>query len=159
MIRLALIALLSGCAAHIGVVETRNSQTVERIYHDMGGQVIAEQWVWQDRRDRHGIASYVLDGGCSSFCAFEALAFPATCFTKNATLGVHPVSMFGIYETDATRALTASMVARWPRGLRDWWSANRPPLIGRDLVYADLVDIIPERECDELAPRGFPKPR
>jgi len=141
-------ALLSACAAHVGRLETTPSgKIVERIYNDMGGHVATEYAAWQSRRARDNISHYVLDGNCASFCSFQALAAPDTCYTRSVRLGVHPASIAGLIETDETREFTRKLVARWPRGLQNWWAANRPSVLGRDLLYADLIKIIPEREC------------
>lgn len=143
-----LILLLASCGVHIAEIETdKYGDVAERIYFDGGGHVRTEVEVWAARRRDDDIQYYVIDGICASFCAWEVFLGPRTCFTKNAVLSVHPILMFGIYENQATRNLTQSFVDRWPLGLRDWWTSNRPTMMGRDLGYDQLMQIIPEKEC------------
>ena len=144
----ALALLVSACSGHVSRIEkAENGFVYERIFNDMGGHVRNEYAAWTARQQAHGITHYVIDGTCASFCSFVALTSPRSCYTKSARLGLHPASIGGVMETAETRRLTAHLVSLWPQGLRDWWAANRPSVLGHDLVYADLKRIIPEREC------------
>ncbi len=145
---IAVTLLVSSCSGHIGHIEkTASGEVVERIYNNHGGAVKTQLRVWKARERQHKISHYVIDGTCASFCSFVAFYSPKSCYTRSARLGVHPVSIAGLRETDATRRLTDYFVANWPQGLQEWWAANRPSILGQDLVYADLKRISPEREC------------
>ncbi len=139
---------VSACSGHIGRIETADNGFVyERIFNNLGGNVSTEFDNWRARQRAHGITHYVIDGTCASFCSFVALTSPKSCYTKSARLGLHPASIAGVAQTPETRRLTAHLVKQWPQGLQDWWAANRPSVLGHDLVYDDLKRIIPEREC------------
>ena len=144
----SLTILVSACSGHVGQIERApDGRVVERILNDLGGVVRNEHALWTARQRRHGINHYVIDGNCASFCSFVALASPDSCYTPSVRLGVHPASLAGMVETDATREFTRTLVALWPKGLQDWWASNRPSVLGHDLLYDDLKRIIPEREC------------
>ena len=145
---LVVVLLASACSGHFSRLETTpKGEVVERIYNNIGGHVRTEWAAWTARQRKHRINHYVIDGSCASFCSFVALASPRSCYTRSVRLGVHPASIAGMVETEETRELTRWLVAKWPKGLQDWWAANRPTVLGRDLLYEDLKRIIPEREC------------
>lgn len=153
--RFAILAVfLTGCGAvlHQGVIETRDGRTVERVTNDPGGHVRTEFRLWAERRQRHGIEAYVIDGECASWCVFEVLAAEGTCYTPQARLWAHPVSIGAAVTTEATRALTDRMVAAWPGPMQRWWHRTQPTtLLGATLEYDDLRRLWPAGECEVKA--------
>ena len=149
----AIIALLaiSACAPHIGYeTERYGSDHIYRIVHDNGGEARREYELWQERAQT--AKGFVIDGPCISACAYF-VAGGRTCYTANATLGLHPATYGGVFRTEFTRNFDQMVLDSWPEGLQRLWSDHVPDiaigagLIGYDATADVLREYWPEGEC------------
>ena len=152
----AILAVLavSACAPHIGYetdgLTGYGSDRLYRVIHDNGGEARREYELWQERAQT--AKGFVLDGPCISACAYF-VAGGKTCYTVNATLGLHPATYGGVFRTDFTRKFDQMILDSWPEGLQRLWADKVPNpdfgagLIGYDATADVLREYWPEGEC------------
>ena len=132
------LMILTGCA--------RTTETTHFIHYDPGGFVKEDVKTYLALPE--SINKIVIDGPCMSSCAFIYPADWRTCYTVNATLWFHPVSILGLVPTDETRALTESFLRRLPLSLAVEYQDRDPNIYpGTTLTYEDLKRVWPEGEC------------
>lgn len=135
-----------GNLLHSGELKVEGGERVYYVRHDLGGEARTQYDLWHKRQEDHRPDRFAVDGMCVSMCAYMMLASRDTCYTKNATLGIHPSSYMGA-RTGKTRRFDAEVVAAWPQPMQDWWHKTTPSVLGVDLKYTDLKEIWPEGEC------------
>ncbi len=147
---------LSACAAaHVGEqvsTDVPGKGTAYVVSHDLGGHARSQLKRWK-KRLKDGVEFFVVDGTCASFCAFAALNKPNSCYTKDARMGFHGATAFGVFPTPRAIETSKKLATLLPPPLESWFLQSglmyMPMGLGQDLLYEDLKRIYPEGECPE----------